>query len=103
VSQASPPSAPPGGPYLQTAVLCEKVLQEQDGVLSLVRIVDRIISTALGPDPPEDMPPVAVNLTAVIVLKSGQAPAHRILTVVRERRRHAGLWGGGSGLDGMGG
>jgi len=25
-----------GGPYLATAVLCEKVLQEKDGVASLI-------------------------------------------------------------------
>ena len=67
------PVAPPGGPYLQVAVLCEKALQEQDGVLSLIRIVDRITTTAIGPDAPAEMPPVPVNLTAVIVLKAGQA------------------------------
>lgn len=30
------------GPFLQTAAFCEKVLQEQDGVVSLIRMVDRI-------------------------------------------------------------
>jgi hypothetical protein len=30
------------GPYLATAVLCEKVIKEEDGVFSIVRIIDRI-------------------------------------------------------------
>lgn len=55
------------------AVLCEKVLQEQDGVLSVIRVVDRIIQTAIGPEAPEEMPPVPINLTVVVVLKSGSA------------------------------
>jgi hypothetical protein len=55
------------------AVLCEKVLQEADGVISLIRIVDRLIQSTVGPGVPEEMPPFPVNLTAVIVLKSGSA------------------------------
>ena len=70
---AIPPEAPSRGPYLQAAALCEKVLQEQDGVLSLIRVVDRIIHSAIGPGAPDEMPPVPVNLTAVILLKSGEA------------------------------
>lgn len=30
-----------GGPYVNAALICEKVLQETDGVLSVVRIIDR--------------------------------------------------------------
>lgn len=70
---ASPPPAPPGGPYVTAAVLCERVLTEQDGVLSFVRIVDRVTHAAIGPSVAEVMPPVPVNLTAAILLKSGQA------------------------------
>jgi hypothetical protein len=61
------------GPYLKTAVLCERVLREADGVSSLIRIVDRIIHTRTGPDAPVEMPPVSYNLTAFISLTSGQA------------------------------
>ena len=59
------------GPYLTAALLCEKVLQEKDGILSAIRIVDRIIATAQGSQPPEQMPPVPVNITALLMLKSG--------------------------------
>lgn len=61
------------GPYLATAVICEKALQEQDGVLTLVRLIDRVIVGATGPDVPEDMPPAPLNFTVVIALKSGAA------------------------------
>jgi hypothetical protein len=49
------------------------VLQEQDGVASFIRVVDRIIQSAVGPEAPDEMPAVPVNLTAVISLKSGDA------------------------------
>jgi hypothetical protein len=32
----------PDGPYLQTAVLCERALREQDGSVSLIRLASRI-------------------------------------------------------------
>jgi len=37
-----------GGPHIQIAAICEKALQEADGVLSLVRIIDRFFVTAQG-------------------------------------------------------
>lgn len=61
------------GPYLKTAVLCERVLREADGVPSLIRIVDRIIHTRSGPDAPIEMPPLSHNLIAFVSVTSGQA------------------------------
>ena len=61
------------GPYLQMAVFCEKVLHERDGVLSAIRIIDRMNRTAAGPNPPDVMPPFDYQLTALITLKSGRA------------------------------
>jgi hypothetical protein len=71
--EARPPESPPGGPYLSAALLCERVLQEGDGVLSIIRVVDRLIQSAVGPGAPDDMPPFPVNLTLVVLLKSGEA------------------------------
>jgi hypothetical protein len=34
------------GPFLQTAVICEKVLQEQDGAVSAIRLIDRVFFIA---------------------------------------------------------
>lgn len=61
------------GPYLQIAVLCERVLQEQDSVMSLIRIVDRFTQRAVGPNAPERMPPLPISATLVLSLKSGFA------------------------------
>lgn len=60
-----------GGPYLQAAVLCEKVLQEKDGVISIIRIIDTLNITASGPAPPEEMPAGQISFPAVITLKAG--------------------------------
>lgn len=61
------------GPYLQIGVLCERVLQERDGVLSLIRIVDRFTQRTVGQNVPERMPPLPINATLVLSLKSGFA------------------------------
>lgn len=73
------------GPYLQTAVLCEKVLQEADGVLSLIRIVDREVITLVGPKPPEGMPSIPIRLYAVLALKSGGARGRHQLALRPEQ------------------
>jgi len=50
------------------------VLQEQDGVISLIRLIDRLTQTFTGPDAPEQMPPfLATDLTMMIAIKSDQA------------------------------
>lgn len=67
------PGFDPGGPYLQMAAICEKVLREGDSVLSLIRIVDRIMVSVAGQSAPAEMPPTPVNLTLVVGFKSGFA------------------------------
>lgn len=50
-------------PQLAAAFLCEKVLQEKDGVMSAIRIVDTFwIQKPPGPQPPQAIPVVAVTL-----------------------------------------
>lgn len=56
-----------GGPYLGFAVICERVLTETDGVISLIRIVDRF--TVRGPT--ESMPPTPLSMWIAIMLKAG--------------------------------
>lgn len=70
-----------GGPYLAAAVLCEKVLQEKDGVVSAIRIVDRFIITGSGTQPPEKMPKLPVNMTMLIIFKSGDAKGSRTVKI----------------------
>jgi len=61
------------GPYLLAALLCEKVLVEQDGTKSAIRIIDRVTRTVASPSPPEKMEPFEYELTLLIRLKSGGA------------------------------
>ncbi len=75
------PRALRDGPFLSYALLCEKVLQEQDSVVSFIRVVDRIVSTSVGPDTPTQMPPVPVNLTLAVCLKSGAARGRNAIRV----------------------
>lgn len=62
-----------GGPYINAALICEKVLQERDGVLTAVRIIDRmtVAVAATQGTPPDAMPPSIVQFTILIVLKAG--------------------------------
>jgi hypothetical protein len=75
------PRALAEGPFLSYALLCEKVLQEQDSVVSFIRVVDRIVSTSVGPEAPGQMPPVPVNLMLAICLKAGTARGRNAVRV----------------------
>jgi hypothetical protein len=57
-------------PYVNLAVVCEKVLRETDDVLSLIRIVDRVtVQVAAGAQTPP-IPPL-IPISFVVGLKSG--------------------------------
>ncbi len=64
---------PDTGPFLKTAVFCDSVIEGKDGVLSIIRIVDRLTMTAAGSQVPSDMPPTEHKLTLVLMLISGSA------------------------------
>lgn len=65
------------GPYVQVAAICERVLQEADGVLTLVRVIDRLIVSARAPAgfvAPSQLPEGgAAMVTLVAMLKSDDA------------------------------
>jgi len=61
------------GPYISVAAFCENVIEDKSGVLSLIRLVDRIIVNAQGQMPPEQMPATPFNWFLVIAMKSGKA------------------------------
>ena len=46
----------PLAPSLRIAALCERVLEEKDGSLSLIRLIDRLVITAEGTDVPTELP-----------------------------------------------
>ncbi len=61
------------GPFLSAAFLCEKVLVEQDGVKSAIRIIDRVTHQVPGPNPPQQMQPFIYNMVLFLRFKSGEA------------------------------
>lgn len=61
------------GPYLQAALFCERVLDEKDNVKSLIRLVDRLVVQATGPDVPDTMPEITRQVIAFLSFKSGEA------------------------------
>lgn len=73
------------GPYLSAAFLCEKVLVEQDGVKSAIRIFDRTTHGVAGPSPPQQMEPFNYNLFLFLRFKSGEArgPMQLRITLIR--------------------
>lgn len=54
-------------PYLQVAALCERYLEEKDGTISLVRLIDRF--TVPGTE--DTMPPTILSFTIAIMFKAG--------------------------------
>ncbi len=61
------------GPYLSAALLCERVLEEKDGVKSVIRIIDRVIRSIASPNPPTEMEPFDYSLTLFLRFKAGRA------------------------------
>ena len=64
---------PETGPYLKAAAFCTDVIEGKDGVLSLIRVIDRVTITAAAPDAPVSMPPVTHQLKVVLMFVSGRA------------------------------
>ncbi len=69
------------GPYLKAALICESVIEGKDGVLSLIRVVDRLTIAASGGQAPADMPASDYNLILVLMLVSGRARGTSELTL----------------------
>ena len=72
------------GPYLKAALICDEVIEGKDGVLSLIRVVDRLTVTAAGPAVPGAMPTVPHRLKLVIMVVSGEARGTHAITVTIE-------------------
>lgn len=61
------------GPYIAAALFCERVLREQDGVLSHIRVVDRVTQHARGKGAPGDMTEFVWEASYLVTMKSGKA------------------------------
>lgn len=74
------------GPHLAAALLCEKVLQEKDSVMSFIRIVDRFPV----PEPEPGKPPSPVQATLVVVFKAGDTSGKHYIKI-RPQKPSGGL------------
>jgi hypothetical protein len=72
------------GPYVQMAGLCDQVIEDKTGALSLIRIIDIVTHTEARPDAPEEMPDVTYPMKLVIMLKSGRARGRHELKTIPE-------------------
>ncbi len=72
------------GPYIQMAGLCEQVIEDKTGALSLIRVIDTITHTEAHPDAPAEMPNVTYPMKMVIMLKSGRARGRHELKIIPE-------------------
>ena len=68
------------GPFLAMAVFCERVLEEKTGVLSLIRVIDRLQIEG-APMPSQEAPPLPASLTAVVSFKAGSARGSHNLAI----------------------
>src|SRR2546427_11635566 len=64
------------GPYVQAALLCERVVQESGGRVTIVRLIDRVIAPTVATVGPAQIPPTIVSCHAVVILKTGSRPGN---------------------------
>jgi hypothetical protein len=71
------------GPFIKAAVLCERILDEKDGVLSAIRIFDRA-STELqvdGDGGEESVPNALIQGALLVAIVAGDAARNQVVTV----------------------
>ena len=75
------------GPYLNAAFLCEKVLEQKDGVLSVIRIIDRFTYkyTVSSENPSTDVRTFKATFAFVLILKSGENPGVTNIKIVPKK------------------
>jgi hypothetical protein len=70
------------GPHLQAALLCERVLYEKDGVVTIVRLIDRVVVHNARATTGAQVPAAIVACHAVVILKTGSRPGNYKLRLV---------------------
>lgn len=64
-------------PYLQIATICERYILEQDGALTLFRVIDRFMISGQT----DEMPPTVLQFTVVVSFRSGNFRGRLELTL----------------------
>lgn len=73
---------PTQGPFVAVATFCEMVIEDKQGILSIIRMMDQLDVTAEGVGVPSDLPESRIALTCVITLKSGAARGRHEVAIV---------------------
>jgi hypothetical protein len=71
-----------GGPHLSSALVCERLLTEQDGTVSVIRMIDRVTFVT---DPEGTLLQPQHPVTLLISFKSGAARGTYTVEVRREK------------------
>lgn len=71
---------PPLGPYVQAALLCQRVTQPHpNGLITIVGLLDRVVVRAPHGISPHQIAPSIISCHAVVILKTGSRPGtHRL-------------------------
>ena len=76
---------PDTGPFLKAALFCSDTIEGKDGVLSLIRVIDRLTVAAGGEQVPTHMPRVRQPVKLVLMFVSGRAKGTHDLAIKIER------------------
>lgn len=91
-----------GGPYVKSAVFVNQVIEGKDNVLTLVRVIDRLTTSASGQSVPEEMPEATFSMRAVLMFTAGKARGRHQVRIVREapNAERRDIWSGGIHFEG---
>ena len=84
MTSAEEQASVPNGPFLVAALICERVLLERDGVLSVIRIIDQLTHTIVAAAMPDELPKVPYSFTFLISFKAGRARGRQNVAVTME-------------------
>ena len=72
------------GPFVAAATFCERVLDEKDGSLSIIRMVNQLEIHAEGPEVPDDLPEGVITPTLFVAMRAGEARGSHTFQVTIE-------------------
>jgi hypothetical protein len=82
------------GPFVVLAVFCEQAIEDKEGIVTLIRIIDQVTLQAIGPGAPDELPEGSfVTTTFVVGLKAGLARGENNVQITFEHpdgSKHAG-------------
>jgi hypothetical protein len=81
VSESPPRNPFENGPYIRIATLCEALIEERDGLWTVVRMLDRMTRHAVGPQAPGEMEPFTVSTHLALHIDTGEARGNHEIAI----------------------